>query len=356
MVLDAWRVLKYTGAAFAALYGIYATLEDFHATKNGKKMLSKKGRFGITLLVVASSITFISDWRKDIDDAEKDRKALDKQQELTKQYSAIDQSLDDQRKSIVAQRGELSKEITEAQKIAATTASVLTETRRMNDPFKGFTAIAVYVYLPIDSAGARDYVNRLAASGINVKERPSVLMPNTSQYPDPNQQHEFALFEIAAAKKVEVSVSGNKGRGAWQGYCMPNFQQIGTDGGVHLTADSGTMARSGARTPRHFIFVCYSDSLQGSGDIRSNLDIQSGFVHVDLSHAFAPDFFLLQKFADDFVSLPLSAEVDLYGEGKSLSIAMKRSFFDPMHPISFIGRFGPEDVTVGSAPLPYKTK
>jgi len=59
-------VLKYTGSVFAALYGLYATITDFHIDKDGKKALSRKGYFGIGLLLVASVLSLSSDVFKDL--------------------------------------------------------------------------------------------------------------------------------------------------------------------------------------------------------------------------------------------------------------------------------------------------
>ena len=58
-------VLKYTGSFFAACYGVYATLTDFRPEKDGKKRLSRKGYFGIGLLVLSSVLALSADGLND---------------------------------------------------------------------------------------------------------------------------------------------------------------------------------------------------------------------------------------------------------------------------------------------------
>ncbi len=57
--------MKYTGGFFAACYGIYETLTDFRVKKkDGKKVLSKKGYFGIGLLALGSVLSLSADGYK----------------------------------------------------------------------------------------------------------------------------------------------------------------------------------------------------------------------------------------------------------------------------------------------------
>src|SRR5437879_3634749 len=59
-------VLKYTGGFFAAFYGVYATLTDFRVKRNGKRVLSSKGYFGIGLLTLSAILGLSSDGLKDL--------------------------------------------------------------------------------------------------------------------------------------------------------------------------------------------------------------------------------------------------------------------------------------------------
>lgn len=61
MKLDiALIILKYVGSIVGIAYGLYATLTDFHEQKHGKKVLSKKGKYGILILILSSLLTLIT--------------------------------------------------------------------------------------------------------------------------------------------------------------------------------------------------------------------------------------------------------------------------------------------------------
>jgi hypothetical protein len=58
-------ILKYTGSLIAGAYGVYATLTDFKDEKNGKKVLSRKGYFGMGLLISSLVLNLSTDAFKD---------------------------------------------------------------------------------------------------------------------------------------------------------------------------------------------------------------------------------------------------------------------------------------------------
>ncbi len=73
-VQDNWpQIVKYLSTVFAAYYGLYATLNDFHRTKHGHKtrQLSPKGYVGIALLGVATALSLFADINKDQKDKAK---------------------------------------------------------------------------------------------------------------------------------------------------------------------------------------------------------------------------------------------------------------------------------------------
>jgi hypothetical protein len=58
-------ILKYSAATFSGVYGLYATFTEFHEKKHGKSVLTRRGRIGIALLLVATLISLSSDAYKD---------------------------------------------------------------------------------------------------------------------------------------------------------------------------------------------------------------------------------------------------------------------------------------------------
>src|SRR5260370_12350848 len=98
-------VLKYVGSIFAAVYGIYATLTDFHKQEKGprppdgwpppappgRKVLSWKGYIGLAFLALSSFLSISSDGFKDFRElkqkAEKDRLEEQNRKQLSGQLT-----------------------------------------------------------------------------------------------------------------------------------------------------------------------------------------------------------------------------------------------------------------------------
>ena len=59
-------IIKYAGAVLSGAYGVYATITDFHETKNDKKILSRKGKLGIVLLIISTILSVSADGLKDV--------------------------------------------------------------------------------------------------------------------------------------------------------------------------------------------------------------------------------------------------------------------------------------------------
>jgi hypothetical protein len=85
--------VKYTASLTTAVYGVYATVTDFHEQREGKRALSRKGYYGIGLLVVSSLLTFSADILKDIRDTDealtKANEEKTAREELVRNYEKI---------------------------------------------------------------------------------------------------------------------------------------------------------------------------------------------------------------------------------------------------------------------------
>ncbi|MEO8597325.1 MAG: hypothetical protein ABI759_28660 [Candidatus Solibacter sp.] len=57
-----WMVLKVAGSLVALAYGLYATMVDFHKEHEGKRPLSRNGKIGIAILVMASTLAIVADF------------------------------------------------------------------------------------------------------------------------------------------------------------------------------------------------------------------------------------------------------------------------------------------------------
>jgi hypothetical protein len=139
-------VLKYGGAIVAMVYGLYATLADFKDERNGKKVLTTKGYFGIALLVFSSVLSFCSDIAKDAHD-QKDADA-DKR-ELESRYQQVITNLTETKEQLVAQNETLR---TALEKVGVDVA-------RVANPIKELAFSFVYT-VPRDKK-VEDYRKRL---------------------------------------------------------------------------------------------------------------------------------------------------------------------------------------------------
>jgi hypothetical protein len=171
-------ILKYAGSILAGFYGIYATLTNFRADKDGKKVLTIKGYVGIAILFLSTMLSLSTNAVKDIQDRNAKIAAARaeelKAEEARRKEHQVNESLKaqlalstDTSKKLTEQLG-MSKEISEDLTQAATsidenarsTRSVLSDTDRMLHPIKD---VAFYFSLkaPFNSPGLVSYRRRL---------------------------------------------------------------------------------------------------------------------------------------------------------------------------------------------------
>ncbi len=161
---QALLIFKYVGTIFAAAYGIYATLTDFKEEKDGRKVLSTKGKIGLALLALSSLLSISSDGFRDFRDLkqktvkdrleEQNRKQLSKQ--LTQQLNETDEiagTLTEQQKKVTAALRELEGN-------TRTSRTILQETGRVLQPIKSLD-FDFKVEIPSDTPEISNYITRL---------------------------------------------------------------------------------------------------------------------------------------------------------------------------------------------------
>ena len=150
-------VLKYTGSIIAGLYGLYATLTSFYVEKDGKRIFSKKGYFGITLLTISVLLSLLSDVTKDLKEKKENedkrtRENNEREARLAREENII--------KSLTAQLGITQKisqdlEVTE-NKIAKTsevTSEILRESLERVEDFEVQLFISINPLIFSDESG-----------------------------------------------------------------------------------------------------------------------------------------------------------------------------------------------------------
>jgi hypothetical protein len=215
--------LKYAGSTVAAAYGVYATVTDFKEDKNGKKTLSKKGRWGIALLLVSILINVSSDAFKDLRDHQKES---DEKKRLAKAAEIESAKQADTAASQALTAKLLTDELTKTQELnrqlsetSVTTKSALSEAVRAGDPFvpgdmNGFT---VHYFIPTNQPASFAYIQRINKAAHNtigdMKSGEWSFRRGEAGYPDKTQDSELLanLTAIADVKLLFMKKGVTKG-------------------------------------------------------------------------------------------------------------------------------------------------
>ncbi len=160
-------ILKVSAGIIAAAYGVYATVTDFRIEKNGKKVLSAKGKWGIALFLFSIVLTMSSDEYKDYEDKIASKQRDDRETEIARLAEDTVNKLRVELQKTEAINGDLSETRKTLNKTADTTASVLNETKRaaeafnLNDRFE----VTFDTFIPLDQGDlVRPYIQRTSDS------------------------------------------------------------------------------------------------------------------------------------------------------------------------------------------------
>ncbi len=148
---------KYGGAMIATVYGVIATLTDFHERKHGKNVISLIGYMGIALLISSAVLSEAAEYQKDQRDTANE----------VQTKSALD----------TAWQG-LQEASQNIQKNLVSTQSVLTEQKKLFYPISKFEIIGFRIEWSLNRNGLKPYGKRLQ------KELGNVRLPVSKPYDD----------------------------------------------------------------------------------------------------------------------------------------------------------------------------
>lgn len=292
-------VVKYIAEGLTALYGLYATVTDFHETRNGKKVLSWRGYLGIAFLIFATFLTIFNERRRDLRENEKDAATVKRQQDQLENELKMNTSL-------AAQQKNLTDALDVVHKTASATRSVLHESRRTSDPLEQIVAINITLSLPIESKAVQPYLERLKAGGVDIGKG-FTFAPNTPGFPDPQNGDEAVLFSVATPVEAEVGMSARVGSLNWIGKCDPDYFR------AQLEESS-------------LYLECYVTQVgvkSASGQLRSHVDLNAAWLSVDMGPSVLlpphPDY---SKYSGPGVGeLPITVAVTLFEKsGKEIDV------------------------------------
>jgi hypothetical protein len=254
-------ITRVVGSVFAGVYGLYATVTDLYKTESGKRSLSRKGKVGLLLLLLATVINVGSDavkQKRDLDSSRHDAVARDAEtariQEINGQVGrelAVTAETSSTLKSALAMLGDTSKIVSQNAK----------ETNRLLDPIQNSMYLVANFSLPLDQPLVRPYADR-----VHQKD---------GGFPQPNSEGENRLYQFLTGNNVDIIFSKDAGTKilVFQAECRRTDNSLFTIlTGFHapnLSVGCTAIARKGA----------------DDGSFRSNSDLLSADVRLVVRNA-----------------------------------------------------------------------
>jgi hypothetical protein len=295
-------VIKYCAAVVAGVYGIYATVTDFHKeNENGEKVLTTKGRAGIALLVLSTVLSLSSDTIKD-----------------TRESS--------QAKADEAKREEL-----------------LTEARRASSPFSPDRIVGgLSTSLPIRGELVNSYLHRVERL-TNHSNTSDIIRQHAPGFPQEYNRQEEELFWLATNTSATVIIF----KASPGSRVMPDLSltlvcsyrtkqklpqidmNILWQQSIHGLADQ----QAGHRQVRELNVQCETEDifiLYNSGNVRSFLDFAGATIQVIVSNGPITD-----NSVPKYVTLKTNEGRQIRFENFTHSATCKNSCFTTTMPLDF---------------------
>lgn len=214
-------LLKLIAAAFAALYGFYATVTDFRVERNGQKVLSTKGYIGLALLVLSTAVSLSYDVSRE---KREDKAAAIAQQALkdlsnraAKAGDKLETTSEELREQLKQSRGISTKLDTAGRSIeknVATSAAILSETHRALDPIEGHLRMVTQLSIDPQQPLVQPYLQRLKIQAAKEEQGSLEAYAKGADFPSAGIPEEEKLAELADIKEsVTFKRLGDRERG-----------------------------------------------------------------------------------------------------------------------------------------------
>jgi hypothetical protein len=238
MTVDAVVIAaKIMGSVFAGLYGLYATVTDFHTTSYGKQRLSKKGKWGLTLLLLATVISVTSDGVKQKIDLNSARAESKRRDAETARIQAINAQVDRQLAESASMSLNLKSALDIARESNQRAAQNIAETHRLLDPIQDSMLAELYLSLPVSQPLVEPYVSRIKGSNFS-------LRPDQPYFPKSDSSptnHEREIYEFVTSKVIQIIFRGAAGAEVvvFRMECHPPYDYLDQD--TELTLGAGNL-------------------------------------------------------------------------------------------------------------------
>lgn len=189
---DTWiAVVKYTASLAAIGYGVYATLNDFHEDRGGRKVLSRAGYFGIGFLLLSGLLGICSDLFKDSQARAAAKIEVAKREQLLNGETQISSKLEHQLEVSGNISSQVDSSLAELQDQIHETKAVLLTARRASMPLPQNLLMTVNLRVPSGQPALQTYVRLLDSSPPTYPNKGSEIWIDSVLHPQliPEQTH-----------------------------------------------------------------------------------------------------------------------------------------------------------------------
>ena len=138
--MSVWIVLKVAASVFALLYGVYATVVDFKEEHNGTRRLSRRGKWGIGILILSSIVAILADFGDRTSAASQKARDQKSQDALTAEQllrlSGLASGLQSAQSTTAAISSDMQAALHELTRNTQSVSKVLTQSERALQPLK----------------------------------------------------------------------------------------------------------------------------------------------------------------------------------------------------------------------------
>ena len=189
---------KIVGSAFAGIYGLYATLNDFHETRYGKKFLSKRGKWGIALLCFVTVLNVSSDSIKQKIDLDSSHAESMRRDAETARIQEINAQLGREVTDSAAISSNLKDALALLRNSNETIAKNIADTEKILNPIQDSMLAEAYFSIPIDQSLVEPYAKRAKGS-------PFALRFGQESFPVPRDK-ELELYKFLVGERSVILI------------------------------------------------------------------------------------------------------------------------------------------------------
>jgi hypothetical protein len=311
-------IAKIVGSVFAGLYGLYATVTDFHK-EGDPKTLSGKGKLGLALLLLATVINVGSDAIKQKRDLDASHVESARRDAETARIQVINGQVDREVATSAVTSSTLTSALAILDETSKTASQNIKETERLLDPIYDTMVGEAYFTIPIDQPLVRPYSKRVKDTNIS-------LRVDQEGFPKENSVGERSLYHFLTLQTIQIVFTRNAGTAVlvFRMECKPSPEDPFN---ADLTLDAQSL---------HFLCRTLATKGADDGSFRSYVDLKNAVAHILVSGLFPTSS---SEHAEPRVSFSLDRLIIHATNGKEGMLwTGRRLLLDRTHLVRFDGK------------------